>query len=109
MSTSHNTTPIGVLVMAFGPPAGPNKIEADYTHVRRGPRPPPELLAALQQRYQAIGGSSPLLEHTRAQANGIQAALDQMEPGRFRVALGMKHAPPVIEDGVAELVKSGAQ
>jgi len=95
--------------MAYGTPAGPDKVEAYYTHVRRGHRPPPELLAELQQRYQAIGGSSPLLEHTRAQANGIQAALDQVEPGKFRVALGMKHAPPFIEDGVAELVKSGVQ
>lgn len=109
MSTSHNTSPIGVLVMAYGTPAGPDKVEAYYTHVRRGHRPPPELLAELQQRYQAIGGSSPLLEHTRSQANGIQAALDRVEPGMFRVALGMKHAPPFIEDGVAELVKSGAQ
>jgi len=108
MSTSNNTSPIGVLAMAYGTPAGPDKVEAYYTHVRRGHRPPPELLAELQQRYQAIGGSSPLLKHTSSQAEGIQDALDRLEPGTFRVALGMKHAPPFIEDGVAELVKSGA-
>ena len=104
-----NTASVGVLVMAYGTPAGPEKIEAYYTHVRRGHRPPPELLADLQHRYQAIGGSSPLFEHTRSQANGIQAALDQLDPGRFHVTLGMKHAPPFIEDGVNELVTSGVQ
>ncbi|HEU5231093.1 MAG TPA: ferrochelatase [Ktedonobacteraceae bacterium] len=109
MSTANNTAPIGVLVMAYGTPANRDKIEAYYTHVRRGHKPPPELLTELQQRYQAIGGSSPLLKHTRSQADGIQAALDRLAPGKFRVVLGMKHAPPFIEDGVAELMKSGVQ
>jgi ferrochelatase len=97
-------TPTGVLVMAYGTPATPDDIEAYYTHVRRGRPPTPELLADLARRYEAIGGTSPLLERTREQAAGIQAALGEC----FHVELGMKHAPPFIEDGVAALARAGA-
>ncbi|MDQ4132996.1 MAG: ferrochelatase [Actinomycetota bacterium] len=89
--------------MAYGTPATPDDVEAYYTHVRRGRPPPPDLLADLRRRYDAIGGTSPLLERTRAQAAGVQAALG---PG-FKVELGMKHAPPFIEDGVARLAAAG--
>ena len=95
----------GVLVMAYGTPATPDDIEAYYTHVRRGRPPTPELLDDLRRRYEAIGGTSPLLERTREQAAGIQAALG----GEFSVELGMKHAPPFIEDGVAALAEAGVR
>ena len=93
----------GVLLMAYGTPATPEDIEAYYTHVRRGRPPTDEQLADLRRRYEAIGGTSPLLERTQEQATGIQAALGD----EFRVALGMKHAPPFIEDGMAALVEAG--
>ena len=96
---------VGVLVMAYGTPATPDDVEAYYTHVRRGLPPRPELLADLQRRYAAIGGTSPLLEVTRRQAAGLQAELGD----GFRVELGMKHAPPFIEDGVAALAGSGVE
>ena len=89
--------------MAYGTPATPDDIEAYYTHVRRGRPPTAELLADLRRRYEAIGGTSPLLERTREQAAGVQAALGD----GFRVELGMKHAPPFIEDGLAALVEAG--
>src|SRR5436309_10708963 len=82
---------VGVLVMAYGTPATPVDVEAYYTHVRRGRAPTPEQLADLQRRYEAIGGTSPLLERTQAQARGIEQAL--AGHGSFTVALGMKHAP----------------
>ena len=97
------TEPTGVLVMAYGTPATPEDIEAYYTHVRRGRPPTPELLADLRRRYEAIGGTSPLLERTRSQAAGVAEALG---PG-YVVELGMKHAPPFIEDGVAALAEAG--
>lgn len=93
----------GVLLMAYGTPATPDDIEAYYTHVRRGRPPTPELLAELRGRYQAIGGTSPLLARTREQQAGVQAALGD----GYRVELGMKHAPPFLEDGVAALAAAG--
>lgn len=92
--------------MAYGTPATPADVEAYYTHVRRGRPPTAEQLADLQRRYDAIGGTSPLLERTEAQRRGVQAALD--ERGDFTVELGMKHASPFIEDAMARLVDGGA-
>jgi len=89
--------------MAYGTPATRDDVEAYYTHVRRGRPPTEEQLADLRRRYEAIGGTSPLLERTQEQATGISAALGD----GFRVELGMKHAPPFIEDGVAALVAAG--
>ena len=93
----------GVLLMAYGTPATPDDIEAYYTHIRRGRPPTPELLADLRRRYDAIGGTSPLLSITRAQARALQAALGD----GFRVELGMRHAPPFIEEGVRRLADAG--
>jgi ferrochelatase len=89
--------------MAYGTPATPNDIEAYYTHVRRGRPPSPAQLDELRGRYEAIGGTSPLLERTEEQRAGIAAALGE----GFRVELGMKHAPPFLEDGVAALAAAG--
>jgi ferrochelatase len=91
--------------MAYGTPATPADVEPYYTHVRRGRPPTPEQLADLQRRYDAIGGTSPLLERTEAQRRGVQAALDTH--GSFTVELGMKHAAPFIEDAVEALVARG--
>lgn len=102
---------IGVLVMAYGTPRGPADLEAYYTHIRRGRPPSAELLEELAARYQAIGWS-PLTELTQRQADGLQARLEAVKLGRWRVYVGMKHASPFIgdvvramgADGVAEAV-----
>lgn len=95
--------------MAYGTPSSPEQVEAYYTHIRHGHAPTPALLAQLQERYRAIGGVSPLFEHTQRQLNGIQAALDAAEPGRYRCILGMKHTRPFIEESIQTLVESGVQ
>jgi ferrochelatase len=98
---------VGVLVMAYGTPASPEAILPYYTDIRRGRPPTPELLADLSSRYQAIGGMSPLRDRTDAQLARLRDALDATDQGRFAVALGMKHSPPFIEDGVASLAGAG--
>ena len=95
--------PVGALVMAYGTPGSPEEVEAYYTHVRGGQRPPPDLLADLERRYDAIGGTSPLADRTAAQVEGIRSALGD----GFAVALGHKHSVPFIEDGMATLLASG--
>lgn len=98
---------IGVLVMAYGTASGPEDIERYYTDIRGGRPPSPELLAELRERYAAIGDRFPLLEITRAQAEGLQRELEAAEPGRYRTYLGMKHSPPWIADAVAEMARDG--
>jgi ferrochelatase len=97
-----------VLAMAYGTPATMDDLERYYTHIRRGHAPPPELLEDLRDRYGAIGGRSPLLEITRAQAAGLEDALRRARHDDVRVVLGMKHAPPFIEDAARSLIASGA-
>jgi protoporphyrin/coproporphyrin ferrochelatase len=100
--------PTGVLVMAHGTPTSPAGIESFYTAIRRGHPPTPELLAELVGRYEAIGGTSPLTERTRAQVEGLAAALEADQPGAFTVGYGTKFVTPTIEEGLAELVATGA-
>ena len=94
----------GLVVMAYGTPSSPEAVAGYYTHIRRGRPPTDEQMADLQRRYAAIGGVSPLAERTRDQADAVAAGLGEREPGVWRVALGNKHAPPFVEDAVAELL-----
>jgi ferrochelatase len=107
VSGEADPAPIGVLVMAHGTPPDPADIERFYTTIRRGSPPTPELLAELVGRYDAIGGTSPLTERTRAQVDGLAAALEATDPGGYLVRYGAKFVDPTIEEGVAELVGGG--
>ena len=88
--------------MAYGTPASTDDVEAYYTDIRGGRPPSAELLAELTGRYRAIGGRSPLLEITRAQAAGIQERLEGV-----RSFVGQKHAAPTIPDAVAAMRDAG--
>ena len=94
----------GCLVMAYGTPGSLDELEAYYTHIRRGRAPEPHLLDELRARYNAIGGVSPLRRITEAQRARIAERLGE----GWAVAQGNKHAPPFIEDGVAQLAAAGA-
>lgn len=102
-----DTPSTAVLVMAYGTPRHRDEIEPYYTDIRRGRPPTPEALADLTARYDAIGGLSPLAALTEAQRDALQAALDDTAPDRYRVAIGLKHAHPMIEETVSELVAAG--
>jgi ferrochelatase len=98
-----------VIAMAYGTPATPADLEPYYTHIRHGRPPSPELLAELRERYRSIGGRSPLLEITEAQAAGLRSALHAGGHHDVEVVLGMKHARPFIEDSARELVAAGVE
>jgi ferrochelatase len=102
-----SASPTGVLLMAYGTPRAPEEIPAYYTDIRRGRPPTPEQLADLTRRYAAIGGISPLAQLTEAQRAALQSALDARAPGEFVVELGLKHADPKVEAGVAALAARG--
>ena len=97
----------GVLLMAYGTPRSADEILPYYTDIRRGRPPSGEQLADLTRRYQAIGGLSPLAERTEAQRDALQEALDAAAPEQFVVGLGLKHAAPTVETGVAALATAG--
>jgi ferrochelatase len=101
--------PIGVLVMAYGTASGPDDIERYYTDIRGGRAPSPEHLTELQDRYAAIGNVFPLLDTTRAQAEGIVERLNAGtgSSNRYRAYLGMKHSTPFISEAVASMRADG--
>jgi protoporphyrin/coproporphyrin ferrochelatase len=101
--------PIGLLVMAYGTASGPEDIERYYTDIRGGRAPSPEHLQELTERYAAVGNVFPLLDTTRAQAEGAAQVLNRDAPGRFRAYLGMKHSPPFVAEAVAEMVRDGVR
>jgi ferrochelatase len=92
--------------MAYGSPATLDDVAAYYTHIRGGRTPPPDQVAELRERYQRIGGQSPLLEITRRQAEGIARALNE-EGLPVRAYVGMKHASPFIADAVESMARDG--
>jgi ferrochelatase len=98
---------IAVVLMAYGTPRSPDEILPYYTDIRRGRPPTDEALADLTARYEAIGGVSPLAELTEAQRDAIQTALDAVDPGRYEVVLGLKHADPKVEVAVDDVVARG--
>ena len=100
--------PIGVLVMAYGTASGPDDIERYYTDIRGGRAPSPEHLAELQDRYAAIGNVFPLLDTTRAQAEGLVERLNTGADA-FRAYLGMKHSEPFIPQAIATMRADGIE
>lgn len=99
---------IGVLVMSYGTPESMDQIEAYYTHIRRGRPPSPEQLHDLTERYRAIGGTFPLRENTNRQVAALEAELNREQSDkRFVCYQGLKHANPLIEDGVQRMAQDG--
>ena len=98
----------GVLVMAYGGPDALSDVEPYLLDVR-GHRPTPgHVVEAVRSRYAAIGGRSPILERTRAQARGLQEALTAR--GRaVPVAVGMRHWKPRIAAGLDQLRARGVE
>ena len=91
----------GVLLMAYGAVESLEDVAAYYTDIRNGRTPPPERIGELEERYRAIGGSSPLRAITVSQARALEAKLNE-GPGSFQVFVGMKHWHPYIGETVRD-------
>jgi len=99
---------IGLLVMAYGTPYKEEDIEPYYTHIRHGRKPSEEALKDLTERYQAIGGISPLARITEEQATAIKDKLNEIQNEyEFELFIGLKHIEPFIEDAVESMEKAG--
>jgi len=93
--------------MAYG---GPERLEdvEPFLHDVRGGRPtPPELVEEIRGRYAAIGGGSPLLAITRAQAAALEAELNRAGDADWQTFVGMRHWHPFIRDAVGEIAAAG--
>ncbi|CAH0297407.1 ferrochelatase [Priestia megaterium] len=99
---------MGLLVMAYGTPYKEEDIERYYTHIRRGRKPSSEALEDLQNRYEAIGGISPLAKITQQQMESLEKRLNEVQDEiEFKAYLGLKHIEPFVEDAVEAMHKDG--
>ncbi|WP_417897406.1 ferrochelatase [Bacillus haimaensis] len=99
---------MGLLVMAYGTPYKEEDLERYYTHIRHGRKPSDEMLQDLRDRYDAIGGISPLARITEDQANALGAHLNSIQDDiEFKVYLGLKHIEPFVEDAVQAMHNDG--
>ena len=98
---------MGVLLMAYGTPDKAADVEPYYTHIRRGRKPPPDLLEDLRERYRLVGGRTPLSDISAAVRADLEERLNADGTGTYRVILGMKHWHPYIEQAVGELATEG--
>ncbi|HET6823721.1 MAG TPA: ferrochelatase [Anaerolineales bacterium] len=97
---------IGVLVMAYGGPDNLEEVEPYLMDVR-GYRPTsPEIVHEVRERYREIGGRSPILERTRAQAEALQNVLNE-QGQNFKVFVGMRHWHPFILETLTEMRRQG--
>lgn len=99
---------IGLLVMAYGGPNNLDEVEPYLMDVR-GYRPTaPEIVHEVRERYREIGGRSPILERTWAQAHALETALNA-DAKNFKAFVGMRHWHPFIKDTLAEMCSRGIE
>ena len=99
---------IGLLVMAYGGPDNLEQVEPYLLDVRGYRATAPEIVHEVRERYREIGGRSPILERTQAQADALQSALNEQGPD-FRVFVGMRHWHPFIQDTLAQMRAQGIE
>src|SRR5690349_8440085 len=91
-----------VILMAYGSPNSLDEV-ADYLAQVRGGRDSSQAeVEHLKQRYQRVGGRTPLLQITKAQAEALEKKL-VAEGLPARVSYGMKHWHPFVEDVVEKI------
>jgi protoporphyrin/coproporphyrin ferrochelatase len=99
---------IGVFVMAYGGPNNLDEVEPYLLDVR-GYRPTSqEIIHEVRERYREIGGRSPILEQTQAQADALESVLNK-NGGQFKAYIGMRHWHPFIKDALAEMQAEGIE
>jgi protoporphyrin/coproporphyrin ferrochelatase len=92
-----------VLLLAHGAPERVEDVESYLSFVRAGRPGDPKVLEEVRHRYAAIGGSSPLLLWTRAQAEALERRMG------IPVFFGMRNWQPFIRETMERVRDAGAE
>lgn len=108
--------------MTYGSPESLDDVEAYFTDIRGGRKPPPDLVEEIKNRYRLIGGKSPLLQITYAQAEALEKRLNTKHvcrtdsasresaiSGPYKVYVGMRHWHPYIKETFKNILDDGVQ
>jgi len=114
---------IGVILLNLGGPDSHQAVKpflynlfSDREIIKLGPlflqKPLAWLVSILRspktrKMYNLIGGKSPILDITLAQAKALEDLLNQETGLSFKVYVGMRYSPPFIKDTVDEIIKDG--
>jgi protoporphyrin/coproporphyrin ferrochelatase len=96
----------GVLLVGFGGPTAPAEIRPFLDRVLKGRPVPPERYEQVVRHYEVMGGRSPYNELTMRQADALRAALRRQRL-ELPVAVGMRNAPPFIDEALRDLTGRG--
>jgi ferrochelatase len=91
----------GVLLLAHGAPQRVDDVENYLDKVRGGRPGSPQVVEEVRHRYAAIGGSSPLLNWTRKQAEALSSLMD------LPVFFGMRNWHPFIAEMMEQVREAG--
>ena len=94
--------------MAHGAPTSVDDIPLYLKNIRGGADSSPEVIQIIRDRYEAVGGSSPLLEITKGQSEKLEKFLNQ-NGGNFKVYIGMRSWAPYIRDVVKKMLEDGVE
>jgi ferrochelatase len=97
-----------LLLLAFGGPRSFDEVELLLTRLFKGRKPSPEQLERVKERYQLIGGCSPLPEITSDQAKALEKELNA-RGYEFRSYVGMRYCHPLIEETLKQIIRDGAR
>jgi len=96
----------GILLMTYGTPRSLEGVEGYYTNIRGGIRPSDAEIENLRRRYEAIGGTSPLIRITESLREKLQRRLAS-GGSEAVVYSAMKHSEPFIADVVKRAAAEG--
>lgn len=101
----------GILLLAFGGADSIESVEPFVKNVLKGRPVTPELVARTVERYKLIGGRSPLLEITLAQASALEEELNSGPDAAFRYKayVGMRYWRPFIAETVTKMKEDGVE
>jgi len=100
-----------LFLMAYGGPDKLDDVRPYLMDVRNYRLTSDHIVDEITERYRQIGGRSPILELTNAQAAGIERALNGLADGgeRWKVWVGMRHWHPFMKDVLAEMSTAGVE
>lgn len=98
----------GIFLMAHGAPESVDDIPEYLRNIRGGTESTPETIQIIRDRYEQIGGKSPLREISQELCARLESFVNQQGP-QFKVYCGMRNWSPYIRDEVKRMKEDGVK
>ncbi|MBI5235593.1 MAG: ferrochelatase [Deltaproteobacteria bacterium] len=107
MTTATKKT--AFVLLAFGGADSVDNCEPFLKNIFKGRPLSAEVIEKIRERYRLIGGRSPLLDITRAQADAIRSTLKAQWGIDYKGYVGMRFWHPFIKDTLKEMAADGVE